>query len=80
MAVLTGTWFDRLLDYAHDAGTTVIWGHRKTLRVGNQPAAAFWVSIKLPDRNYERLGQSLESAAFALMQELAPDPEDRPEP
>lgn len=74
MAAIAGHWFTTLQDWAHDAGAGLCWG---TTNAGTSRKA--WVNLQLPDRVIEHQGRSLETAAWAVMVDVEPDPMDQPE-
>ena len=72
-----GAWLDRLLLWSHDSGAQLTGGCRSPAILGQQPR--YWLTIVLPDGPKEFVAASYDSAAFGLMQQIAPDPDDRPE-
>lgn len=73
-----GHWTDALLDWAHDAGAPVCWG-TINIATGGKLRRNHWVNVQLPDKNVEHRGLTLDSAAWAVLAEIEPDPLDKPE-
>ena len=63
-------YFDELLDRAHDMGAPVRWGRLAGTH-------KHWVTVLLPDGPAERIGETYERAAEAILtRDLAPEGSD----
>lgn len=71
------TWLDAVMDWAWDTGCPpATWGDKRVPQGLRAPRMEHWVRIVLPDGERQKQAPSLETAAFALMHVLVPDPED----